>query len=52
VLRVETESATIKTFFTNLTPRFEAMPGGTARHKDNQVRVLVWFEPLLSISWC
>jgi hypothetical protein len=43
VFRVETDNATIKTFFANLTPRFESMPGGEKDNCRNEV-----FVPLFS----
>jgi hypothetical protein len=43
VFRVETDNATIKTFFTSLTPRFESMPGGEKDNCRNEVYVYTLF---------
>lgn len=41
VLRCEIDDATIKTFFVNLTPRFESMPGGENKNRHNQTTLKV-----------
>eukprot|EP00611_Tribonema_gayanum_P021584 TRINITY_DN4181_c0_g1_i1.p2 TRINITY_DN4181_c0_g1~~TRINITY_DN4181_c0_g1_i1.p2 ORF type:complete len:184 (-),score=64.81 TRINITY_DN4181_c0_g1_i1:445-996(-) len=49
VVRLETDSATIKTFFTQLSPRYEGMERGPQHNRDNKATLKVDAKKLATV---